>query len=199
MGSKEIGNMEIPSDSFPLAKITILSKLRQTIEEVIPKPNWTRYELGCRITDLQWKWYFIKRSIELFDKSYILEGDYRKNCGSSSITTWLMDCYFYFEVILFESKSFLDLLSGLYPRFILYVGRSPKRSFSKFREWVCEKGLSQGFPKEIVDFFITETGWFVQLQGYRDMLAHTQGYHPMVGRNKDGKLLLQVCTIEVAE
>jgi hypothetical protein len=174
----------------------IFQKLRETINKSISKPNWTGYELKCRITDLEWKWYFISRSIKLFNQSYLLEDDYRKTTGSKTASNYLMDCYMYFELFLFESKSFLDLLSGLYPRFIAFKGKSPRRSFSDFREWVCKKASSQSFPGDIIDFFTRETSWFPLLKDYRDMLAHTQGYNPMVGRNKDGKLLLQICTIE---
>ncbi len=183
-------------ERIKVEKITIFPKIRETVKKAIPKPNWVQYELTCRITDLEWKWYFINRCVELFDRSYLVENSHWEKNDLNSITTTLMDCYLYFEAFLFQSKSFLDLLAQLYPRFISHKQSIPKRSFNKFREWVCEKALAQGFPKEIVDFFNTQTNWFQLLQEYRDMFAHVQGYNPMVGRNKEGRLLLKICTID---
>lgn len=181
-----------------------MSEIRYlNLDHVLPKTSEilekrSAIELRCRITDLTWKYYFVHRSTELFKKRYEIEAINRNRHNIEQITVDLMDCYYYFEVFLFQSKSYMDLLAQIYPRFINFKGTIPKRSFNKFRHWIIHKSPTD-FSCKIVDFIKNETHWFNILQTYRDMLAHKQGFHPQVGYNDDGTLRLDLCLIDLPE
>ena len=108
----------------------------------------------------------------------------------------LLDCYLHFENFLYLSKSFLDLLAKLYPRFIKHDQSMAQRSFNSLRIWICQKASSQGFHQDVIKFFKDETGWFDVLKEIRDMLAHNQGYFPLIGRRPDGLISLDICTVK---
>lgn len=158
------------------------------------------FKLKCMVNDLSKKKYYIDRSIELFRKNYdSLKLNSKKSKLPDYFTENFIDCYFFFESFLYQSKAFLDVLVKFYAEILKnkYQLKYLKyKTFNAFRKSIIDKSNSLKIPQHLVDYFVKNTDWFKYLKEYRDMISHLQGYNPSIVKEKDGSInSLSICTV----
>jgi len=152
-------------------------------------PDW--FLLPCIITDLSNKHYFVERSAVLLDEGIqVLRS---RPMAWSKRSPESMDCYLHFESFLFQARSLLDLLAKFWARVLRLRTKFPSRSFRELRMWATKGVTDADAPQQLIQYLRERTAWFEMLRSWRDVVAHRQGYNPMVGMREGDDFFIGIC------